>query len=1307
MPRRERPLEEGDGPLLRLAAGLRRLRREAGNPTYRELAKTAHYSASTLSAAAAGRQLPSLAVVVAFARACGADPAVWEEHWRVAAEEAAAGDGDGTPGPDAAPEEKNAPYAGLLAFRTDEAEWFFGRERLVAELIRKVTACRFTTLVGASGAGKSSLLHAGLLSQWPAEHPDWPVVALTPGPHPVEECAATLAAHTGESSGELYEALVRDPRALHRAVLQALAARPAETELLLVVDQFEEVFALCEDPVERGAFIEALITAAHAANSRCRIVVGVRADFYAHCTDHPRLVEAVGEAQVLIGPMTTDELGRAITRPAVRAGLAVEGALLAELVAQAKDQAAVLPLLSHALLEAWRRRRGNALTLAGFRATGGIDGALARTAETVYAALEPDGQRVARNVLLRLTAPGEGTEDTKRRVDRAELDFPGTDTATVLERFARARLLVLDQGGVEIAHEALIRRWPRLRGWLAEDREGLRIHRRLTEAATAWEAVQHDPGALYRGVRLDQAAEWAADWGKDTLSEREGRFLTASLAARAAARAAALRGARRLRTLLVLLAVLLLGTATATGIALVSRDQAQQQRDIAVSRQVAQQADALRRTEPALALQLALAAYRLHPTAAARGALLSSYATPYATQLRSKDKVDAVAFSPDGRLFAAAGADRTVRLWDATAPHLPHPSIVLPGRAASAAAVGVRAMAFSGDSRTLATTDALGTTTLWDLRAPHRPRARAVLNPPRAAAGPGHAAVAFSPDGRIVVSAGPSGTVARWPAASRGRPPATAVLGTLDGEVRSLAFAPDGHALAVAGPAGTRLWHLAHTSTDGDAQAVKAAETVRLPPANAVAFAPDGRTLATGGDDRAVRLWNPATLRPGGRPSPLTMLTGHTDTVFALAFAPDGRTLASAGVDADVRLWDTGVRPDDRTAVRLLGVLSGHTGYVTSAAFSPDGRTLATGASDQTARLWNLPLPALTGHTSSVYTVAFSPDGRTLATGSYDRAVRLWDVTHPLRSRPLSVLSGHTAAVNAVAFDPHRPVLASASLDRTVRLWDVGRPRTPRPLARVTGGTDAVNTVAFAPGGRLLAAGDGDGTVRLWDTGDPRRPRALSVVPAHSDEVESVAFSPDGRMLASAGRDHLARLWDVSRPGRPRPLALLDRHHDAVKTVAFAPDGRTLATGGDDRVLRLWDITQRTAPRPIASLGDYAGAVKAVAFAPNGGTLLTASERAVRMWDVRDPHRPAELAVLSGHTKQVDAVAFRPDGRLIATGSEDWTALLWDPDPERAATRVCRDVGRSVLGTADWRQYLPGLSYRPPCPAATAPADGP
>ncbi|MFF4492334.1 helix-turn-helix domain-containing protein [Streptomyces sp. NPDC001544] len=1301
MPRRERPLDEGDGPLLRLAAGLRRLRREAGNPTYRELAETAHYSPSTLSAAAAGRQLPSLAVVIAFAQACGADPAVWEEHWRAAAEEAAAGDGMRPSGTDCAPDEKNAPYAGLMAFRTEEADWFFGRERLVAVLARRVTECRFTTLVGASGAGKSSLLYAGLLSRWSAEHRDWPVMAFTPGPHPVEGCAAVLAAHTGESPGALHDTLMRDPRALHRAVLHALAGRPEETEVLVVVDQFEEVFALCEDPAERGAFIEALITAARAANSRCRIVVGVRADFYAHCTDHPRLVEAVGESQVLIGPMTTDELRRAIVRPAARAGLTVEGALLAELVAQAKDQAALLPLLSHALLETWRRRRGNALSLAGFRATGGIDGALARTAETVYAALEPDGQRVARNVLLRLTAPGEGTEDTKRRVDRAELDFPGT--ADVLERFARARLLALDQDGVEIAHEALIRRWPRLRGWLAEDREGLRIHRRLTEAATAWEAVQRDPGALYRGVRLDQAAEWAADWGRDALSEREHRFLTASLAARDASRAAALRGARRLRALLVLLAVLLLGTATATGFALVSREQAQQQRDIAVSRQVAQQADALRRTDPALSLQLALAAYRLHPTAAARGALLSSYGTPYATRLRSTDKVDAVAFSPDGRLFAAAGADRRVRLWDAAAPHRPHPPVVLAGREASSPAVGVRAIAFGEDSRTLAATDALGTTTLWDLRAPHRPRVRAVLDPPRAAAGPGSAAVAFSPDGRSVVSAGPSGVVARWPASSRGHRAAEAVLGTSGGEVRSLAFAPDGHALAVAGPAGTLVWSV----VPRDSGEVKAARTVRLPPANAVAFAPDGRMLATGGDDRVVRLWDPAKLRPGDRPRPVSLLTGHTDTVFALAFAPDGRTLASAGVDAEVRVWDPHVRPGDRTAVRLLGVLSGHTGYITSAAFSRDGRILATGASDQTARLWDLPLPALTGHTSSVYTVAFNGDGRTLATGSYDREVRLWDVTHPLRPRPLAVLSGHTAAVNAVAFDPRRPVLASASLDRTVRLWDVGRPGAPHPLARLTGGGDAVNTVAFAPGGRLLAAGDGDGTVRLWDTGDPRRPRVLSVVPAHGDEVESVAFSPDGRTLASAGRDHLARLWDVSRPDRPRPLAVLDRHRDAVKTVAFAPDGRTLATGGDDRVLRLWDITRRTAPRPVAALGDYAGAVKAVAFAPDGGTLLTASERAVRMWDVRDPHRPAELAVLSGHGKQVDAVAFRPDGRLVATGSEDWTALLWDPDPERTATRVCRDVGRSSLSTADWHQYLPGLSYRPPCPAAKAAAAGP
>ncbi|MEU8706635.1 XRE family transcriptional regulator [Streptomyces sp. NPDC048565] len=1296
MPRRERPLDAGDSELLRLASELRLLRQRAGSPTYRELARRAHYSVATLSAAAAGGRLPSLAVTVAYAAACGGDPADWEKRWHAVAAEVAREEAAARPATaqDEGSVSARPPYAGLSVFRTEDADRFFGRERLVDEVTRRLGEHRLVAVVGASGAGKSSLLRAGLIPRRQASHPGSPFVFLTPGAYPWEECATRFAGLTGSTPGALVRDLADDPRALHRVVRQALAGLPDDAELLLVVDQFEEVFTVCRDAEERAGFIDALMTATSAGNSRCRVVVGVRADFYAHCANHAELGRAMSEAQVLVGPMTTDELRRAITEPAAQAGCRVEGALVADLVSSAKGQTAVLPLLSHVLLETWRRRRGNTLTLTGFHATGGIDGGLAHTAEGLYSTLSPAQQRAARDLLLRLTALGEGTEDTRRRIRRTELDLDEADTALVLEQFVRARLLTLDRDSIEITHEALIRCWPRLHSWLLEDRESLRIHRALTEATQVWEAVEQDPGALYRGVRLARTRQWAQRGDAGKLSPRERAFLHTSIAAQVSEEATAGRRARRLRHLTVLLAVLLAGTVAATGFAWRAEQQATRQRDIAVSQQVADQSSALRSTDPARALQLGLVAYRLHPTTAARGTVLSSYATPYATQLSGDDQFDAVAYHPGGRILAAAGQDHVVRLWNVADPYRPRRLAALTGHTGD-----VRSAAFSPDGRLLASAGEDGTVRLWDVTGPAQPKARAVLTPvpaPGRGQGAALASVAFSPDSRTVASAGADGTVQLWHTTSRGHTSAYAALPAAHGaagrheRLDSVAFSPDGRTLAASGPDGVSRW----SAAAGAPGRPRYADRTRIStdPSLAVAFGPGGRTLATAGADHTVRLWNTSG-SPADRP--LSVLTGHTDIVETVTFSPDGRTLASGGADGKLRLWNVAdpARPD------ALLTLTGHIGSIPSAAFSPDGRTLASAGEDHTTRLWVLPGPLLLGHTSSLYAAGFSPDGRTVATGGFDNTVRLWNVADPYRPKPLSVLTGHTAAVNDVVFAPGKKLLATASLDRTIRLWETTDPGNPRPLARLTGHSGAVNALAFSPDGHILASAAADHTVRLWDMADARHPKPLTVLRAHRDQVETVAFSPDGRTLASGSRDRTIRLWDTARPGRPRPLARLTGHRDAVKALAFSPRDHVLASAGDDRTIRLWDVADRLAPGVIATPGSHPDGIRALAFSPDG-RILASAENNGRLWNVRDPRHPDELAVLSGHTKSVDAVAFSPDGHTLVTGSEDWTALLWDVDADRVARRICRTAGDQALTPADARQYLPGIPYRVPCASA-------
>jgi len=935
VPRRERPLDAEDTPLVRLAGDLRGLRRKAGNPTYRELAGRTHYSVSTLSGAAGGRKLPTLEVVLAYVTACDGDPTEWERRWHDVARELA---------PDLPAEwpagEAVSPYVGLAAFQADDADRFFGREALVAEVIAAVRRQSVVAVFGASGAGKSSLLRAGVLPGLRADprhavvlpglraDPRHAVVLFTPGGDPFEECAIALSRLDDQMPGPVRAELAADQRGLHRMVRRTLSARPAGTTLVLVIDQFEEIFTLTTDAGERELFIDSLCEAAADTRQCCRVVLGVRADFYAHCTAFPRLAEILRAGQVIVGPMTADELRKAVTQPAVQFGYAVETPLLTELVAQATGQIGVLPLLSHALLETWRRRRGNTLTLGGFRAAGGMDGALSKTAESVWSGLPPAARRAAKHLMLRLTAVGDGTQDTKRRISPEELD-DNPDTRLVVDRFAEARLIAVDRDAIEISHEALIRSWPRLRDWLAEDRDGRRLHRELTSATEAWQAVHRDRGALYRGVRLARAQEWAARDGA-ALSRREREFLTASSAAERADRIAARRSRSRLRRAVALLSVLLVLVVAATGYAILAGRSAAAERNTALSQVVATKAALLRPTRPALAAQLSLAAYRLAATAEARAGLLAAVPFPNGRRLAGHTgNVNSVRFSPDGRMIVTAAHDGTARLWNAADLRRSTPYAVLTGHSGN-----VNDVVFRPDGRVVATAGWDHTARLWDISHPRRPVLLAVLS--------GHAddvnAVAFSPDGRRLATASTDRTVWLWDVAD---PRAARHVATLSG----------------------------HTNV-----------------VVTVAFRPDGRELATGGFDRKVGLWQLAD------PRHPRFLTGHRAPVTWVAYGPDGSALASSGQDEAVLIWDAATG-------RATGRLSGHRGVVRSVAFSPDGRAVATAGEDKTARLWDVSRPgayrqiaALEGHVEVVSSVAVSPDGRALVTGSDDDTAALWQL---------------------------------------------------------------------------------------------------------------------------------------------------------------------------------------------------------------------------------------------------------------------------------------------------------------------------
>ncbi|SFR29175.1 WD40 repeat [Lentzea waywayandensis] len=1130
MGRPERPLDPNEGPVQRFAWELRLLREKAGSPSYRELSRRAHFSSTALSEAAGGTQLPTLAVTLGYVEACEGDAEHWERQWReVAAEILAPGD-------------ESAPYLGLAAFQPEDASLFRGREELVEHLVGEVGKRSFLGVFGASGSGKSSLLGAGLVPSLSLSS-----VVLTPTAHPVRE----------------------------------LTAKTADRPELVVVDQFEETFTLCADPNERDAFVAALLAC------DAKVVIGCRIDFLDRCAVIPALVTALRDAQVLVGPMTPEELRRVVVEPATCAGLKVEPDMVSAAVIDAHGQPGALPLLSHALLETWRRRENNRLTLAGYQASGGVSGAIAATAEQAFTELGSADQAAARSLLLRLVQPGQGAYDLRRRVALDEVMGPA------LNALVTARLVVVADGSVELAHEALTRAWPRLRTWLEEDRERLQQHQDLTTAAHAWDAVDRDSGAVYRGVRLEVARSLAAD-SPVALSQLEREFVAASEAHETAERAGVRRQSRRLRTLVKALAALLVACLVITGVAVVQRRAAVAGEKVALSRQLALQAQDLSGSWPDAAEALAVQAFRTSPTIEARGALLSTaaYKPPRVTLKDHRGAVRAVAFNQDGTLLASAGDDRSVLVRS--------PSGTAAPIALTQHSKPVRALAFHPSAPGLASGGEDEQIVLWDLNtnaAAHvLPVAHGRIN-----------SISYSDDGRLMASASQDGTVILWEGARE----VLRIPHSL-GEVHDVALGGD--LVAVAGQNGV----LVHNRTTGAQQVYQD----HRGPVLAVALSRDGGALASGGADSQV------VLRAGGEPS---FLRRHTAGIRSVGFGPDGRMLMSAADDGSVRWWSV---PGGGW---LTGLIS-RTGAFFAAGLSPDGTKLAAGGDDSVS-VWQVALPAFTGHAAPPFGVATAADGR-IATGGADRSIRVWDPS----GTQITELDA-PARVKSVAFHPDG-TLVSAGEDGAVTAWDLESRKPVRTIAEHDG---PVTSLVLA--GNVVASGGADRTIRLVDPASDAPPRNFPV--AHTAEVEALAFSPDGTVLASGGNDGRIVLWDVEHS---RELAVLGELGNALRDIAFTPDGRTLVTGdasgavifwdvaarqqsatlpgqrgavrelalngtgtllavaGSDTVITLWDTATR---EQVATLTGHTGPVNSVAF--NGDTLAsTGSDPRVIRWDL-DP----------------------------------------------------------------------------------------
>jgi len=949
-------------------------------------------------------------------------------------------------------------YPGLRPFRRDESILFFGRQEHVDELLGRLEETSFLAVVGLSGSGKSSLVLAGLVPALERGHlgasgPLWQIVEMRPGSDPLGALTAALDQALGESPGRASR--LRSGRL--GLVDAASAGRTPGANLLLVVDQFEELFRFQRDFEERSheaaEFVRLLLAASGEYEARLYVVITMRSDYLGECARFPGLAEALNGSQYLTPRLNRDQLREAMTGPAMLRGVTVQQAWLEAVLDQTSENRDQLPVLQHLLRQMWNRpERGSEIADADFDAVGGLQ-ALDKHVDAVYDAA--GDKELARRVFQCLTESAEpGRENRRPRKTPELIDETGADfdaVKQVVDHFReegcnflsppRDREITPDTV-IDITHESLIRGWTKLKEWARADSDAGEWYRRIDDRLrTSQGKVYLEGPELESAVQARKAGGWNPAWAKRYAGKVPNDYADVVRWLEDSQRESKRRARRRFWILAGVAIGFALMAAVAWWVAVTQRNLTQR----AQAREFGAYAATWKSEDPARALYFGLQSAKLeHPLSPGLESVLAtalSNGASYALLQGHKDGVSSVAWSPDRNTLASAGGDNTIRLWEAASGQSLR---TLQGHQGY-----VESVAWSPDGKTLASASRDGTVRLWEAASGQPLRTLQ-----------GHqgrvTSVAWSPDGKTLASASQDGTVRLWEVAS-GLP-----LRTLQGHhdtVYSVAWSPDGKTLASAGEDWTiRLWE---TVSGQPLRTLQEHEGL----VTSVAWSPDGKTLASASWDATIRLWESASGQP------LRTLQGHQGFVNSVVWSPDGKTLASAGEDKTIRLWEA-------ASGQPLRTLSGHQGWVTSVAWSPDGKILASAGEDETIRLWEAasgqPLCTLQALQIDVTSVAWSPDGKTLASAGEDETIRLWEAAS---GQPLRTLQGHQNFVESVAWSPDGKTLASASQDGTVRLWDAA---SGKPLRTLQGHQDWVNSVAWSPDGKTLASASRDRTIRLW-----------------------------------------------------------------------------------------------------------------------------------------------------------------------------------------------------------------------------------
>lgn len=1197
-----------------------------------------------------------------------------------------------------------SPYRGLFHFGPEDAELFFGREVFVAELVQATQTHNFIPVLGASGSGKSSVVFAGLIPKL-QQLGHWQFTHFRPGAIRTKEGHSTVDPFYALATAlvPLYEPKLNTTDQLAQASKLAEYLRNGEVllgdmitkfqqnypqhRLLVIADQFEELYTLCQDETLRRHFLDILLDSIHSplapAKSPLVLVMTMRVDFLGNALSYPAFADVMRQRQIQIRSMNRKELLQVIEKPAQKRGVMFETGLAERILDEVEDKPGSLPLLEFALTSLWLERRGNQLTHKAYEEIGEVKGALTKYAEQKYSDLDPNQQEQARRIFVQLVRPGEGTEDTRRLATKAEL---GEARWSLVKQLADERLVVTsrnaaEQETVEVVHEALIRNWQQLRQWMKESRSFRVWQERLRVAMKQWEgsSAKKDKDALLRGATLEEAKQWIRDH-PDDISQKAKNFIQESQKQQEYQK-------RRLIFFVILFLLLIFVT---VGNLLWSQEQ---QTRTVLARSLINQAELTRKPDNNLQLSVALAieAIKQSPSEAAEELMYNALpllprSKPPIT--KHKSGVNVIAFSPKGTYLVTAGFKSIAKpegnpdlpvntcLWETTSDK------PLNGKSDNCVEHkdNVNAVAFSPDEKYLATASLDGKACVWETISIKK---IACIDPPNEnGIKVGANAVSFSPDGKYLAIAKADGKV--FVLETNGYNSINSMKH--EGSVLAMTFSVDGQYLVTASLDGTAyLWRDWKSPNSG----MKPVKRTHSTAVTDVAFSPDSKYLATT-SGRTAQVWK---INSDNSVELFKVLKKHDRGILAVTFSQDGQYLATASLDGIAYLWRDWKNPSNKNLVVPLR----HGGPVTDVAFSPDSKYLATASSDNSARVWD----ATNGneftrliHRDEVNAIAFSPDKKfLLVTASLDGTARVWE----LNSDRTVALMRHNAKVNAMALSYDGRHIATASNDKTVRIWSatsgyqelVLRPlegavmavtfsQNGEYLAAVSSNNKGKNvtvwnvvsgrkiwqsppeqnidSVAFSPDGKYLAT-TSSYIAELWSilTGNKLHIRTME----HKQYIISVVFSQDSKYLVTASRDNTACVWDVSTGQKVMPSCL--EHSAFVEAVAFSQDKdrKLLATASRDGKVKVSQIPGKE----LNELSLY-WPVTSVVFSPNSQYLVTVSnDNIVRVWEATKKNEKPTATIK--HVAPVTAVSFSPDGKYLATASKDSTVRVWETTSDK------------------------------------------